>query len=256
MNYLAVAHTDIGLVKDKNQDSYCLMSAQTDIGEVLLAVICDGLGGLSKGELASKTVVEAFVEWFEQRLPIIIQNEFSMLKVAQSWNTLITKVNSDIFNYGVKNSCRIGTTVVATLFSNGQVLISNVGDSRCYSIRNSIRQLTKDHTYIDREIREGRMTKEAAAKNVNKNMLLQCVGATNSVKPDFFELDTEGDRVFLLCSDGFRHLLKEEEMLGILKPVLLNDETSMKVNLIDLTDLNKQRGEKDNITTILIKTIG
>lgn len=255
MHYLTSVHSDIGTTKSVNQDSLCLKIAQTTAGDVLMAVICDGMGGLKKGELASKTIVEAFANWFDNRLPVLIQNGLDLVLVGQSWNTLVKENNLKVFNYSKEQNIELGTTLTAILMIDNKAIICNIGDSRCYSIRKSIKQLTKDHTQIEKLIRENQITREEAENDPRSSMLTQCIGVSSSVDPDFFQIVTEEGMSFLLCSDGFRHKIKEEELKGILQPNILFDEASMKTTLIDLTDLNKQRGETDNISSIYIKVI-
>ena len=85
MNYLTAAHTDIGIRKSTNQDSALVMEAETDVGRVLLTVICDGMGGLAKGEGASSAVIREFSQWFEQQLPCILAIENPTDRILSSW---------------------------------------------------------------------------------------------------------------------------------------------------------------------------
>lgn len=255
MHYLTSVHSDVGTTKQVNQDSLCLKIAQTSIGDVLMAVVCDGMGGLKKGELASKTIVEALANWFDNRLPVLIQNGLDLVAVGQSWNTLIKEFNLKIFNYSKQSDIELGTTLVGILMVDNKAIICNVGDSRCYSIRKSIKQLSRDHTQIEKLIREKQITREEAVNDPRSSMLTQCIGVSPNVNPDFFQIVTEEGMGFLLCSDGFRHKVSEEEIKGVLQPNILFDETTMKTTLIDLTELNKQRGETDNITSVFIKVV-
>lgn len=255
MHFLSAIHSDIGTVKNINQDSLCLKVAQSDFGEIVLAVVCDGLGGLSKGELASKTVVEFFSRWFENQLPLKLTSGFTLKKIAVEWKENLERLNTKIFKHGEKHKFQLGTTIVAMLCVDNHMMVCNIGDSRCYCLQNDIKQITKDHTVIEKELNEGLITNEQAENDPRKSMLTQCIGASPVIKPDFFEMDILSGTVFLLCSDGFRHEISSKELLGVLKSSVLLDETIMKASLIDLTELNKQRGEQDNISSILIKAI-
>ncbi len=259
MGFLSVAHSDIGIKKNINQDSVLIKEASTAHGDVLLTVICDGMGGLAKGEVASTALVKAFSSWFEEELPWLIygeekieQDEFAALK--RSWNQLIDKKNVDIKEYAEGFHATCGTTLVAMLLFNGRYLISNIGDSRVYQISDDKMQLlTKDQTYVQREMDEGRMKPEEAKDHPQRNVLLQCVGATDLIIPDFFEGTYQQGEVFMLCSDGFRHQVSEEEFFKMMAPEKLPDEKAMKDATIYFTELNKQRKERDNISVILIK---
>ena len=88
MRYVATADTDIGISKDTNQDSVLIKHASTDKGEVLLAVVCDGMGGLSKGELASATVIRAFADWFDNELPFELEN-VDLNVIGAKWSLML-----------------------------------------------------------------------------------------------------------------------------------------------------------------------
>lgn len=255
MHFLTAIHSDIGTVKKVNQDSLCLKVAQSKSGEVVLAVVCDGLGGLSKGELASKTVIEYFSKWFENVLPQRLHDGIVFKDIASEWKQSIVHLNEKINAYGEKHNVQLGTTIVAALCVDKHMMVCNIGDSRCYYFRDDVKQITTDHTVVAKELQEGKLTAQQAENDPRKSTLLQCIGASPEVKPDFFEMDLSSGTVLLLCSDGFRHEVLPQEFLGVLKSSVLLDETIMKTTLIDLTELNKQRGEKDNISSILIKAI-
>ena len=259
MGFLSIAHSDVGIKKDTNQDSVLIKQASTDYGEVLLSVICDGMGGLAKGEVASAALIRAFSEWFEKELSFILYEERQAKEInynslQKSWNELIDQVNHRIADYGAGFHAPCGTTLVALLLIDHQYYIVNVGDSRTYILNESLHQITRDQTYVQREMDEGRMTPEEARNHPQRNVLLQCVGASQVVIPDFYQGEYQKDEVFILCSDGFRHLITDEEFVKILNPRLLTDEKSMRDAAIYCTELNKQRKESDIISVVIIKT--
>ena len=98
------------------------------------------------------------------------------------------------------------------------------------------------------------MTEEQARSHPQRNVLLQCVGASQVIIPDFYEGEYEEGNLFILCSDGFRHQISVDEFMKILSPQLLTDEKAMRDAAIYCTELNKQRKESDNISVIIIKT--
>lgn len=260
MSFLSIAHTDVGIKKSTNQDSVLIKEASTDYGRVLLAVICDGMGGLAKGEVASATLVRAFSEWFQNEFPSVLYEDskegvidFDVLQL--NWSRLIDLTNQKIAAYGESFHAPCGTTLAALLLMNGHYYVANVGDSRVYRMNEKFYQITKDQTFVQREIDEGRMTEEEAKNHPQRNVLLQCVGASDVVVPDFFEGTYHSGDVFMSCSDGFRHLITDEEFMKVINPTQINDEQSMKNAAIYCTELNKQRKENDNISVLLIKTI-
>ena len=254
MKFLTAVHTDIGLRKSTNQDSALIIEAMSDVGNILLAVICDGMGGLSKGEVASSTVIQAFSRWFEDDLKGIITMDDPTDRIFEDWEKIVFSVNDKIAEYAKANRCSMGTTLNAVLFLKGRYYIINIGDSRAYLITNSLLQLTKDQTYVQREMDMGRMTPEEAMVSPQRSVLLQCVGASDYIEPEYFCGEYAPEQVFLLCSDGFRHIITEDEIFSCCNPTALNSEQNMIDNAVYLTELNKYRQETDNITVILIKT--
>ena len=255
MSFLSVCHTDIGLRKKTNQDAALMMQAQTDVGDVLLSVICDGMGGLSKGEVASATLVDAFRRWFKEELPKIIHADEPDYRIFTDWENIIMDTNRRIADYAAEHGISMGTTLNAILFMQGQYYIVNVGDSRAYSLTNGLNQLTSDQSFVQREIDSGRMTPSEAAVSPQRSVLLQCVGASEVIEPAFHIGDYAQGQVFMQCSDGFRNVLTPEEMYHHLNPEVLTDEKKMQDNAVYLTQLIKSRRESDNITVLLVKVV-
>ena len=250
MRFVATADTDIGTTKDTNQDSAMIKHAMTEAGEVLMAVVCDGMGGLSNGELASATVIRAFSVWFDEELPVELEH-VNMQIVGLKWSNMLKDLNQKILQYGSRYGS-MGTTFSGILFIGNEYLIVHVGDTRIYQIGKSMVQLTEDQTFVAREIRNGNMTEEQAKKDRRRNMLLQCVGASKRVDPQIITGRTERG-VYMICSDGFRHEVSAGELYQYLNPANFGDKQVMHGNARYLIDLVKSRRERDNISVVLIK---
>ena len=252
MRFAATADTDIGISKSTNQDSALIKHASYSGKEVLMAVLCDGMGGLSKGELASATVIREFSKWFDNVLPYeLISADLNI--IGEKWSLLLKELNIRIHNYVKENGVSsMGTTFSGVLFIDNQYVIAHVGDSRIYQIKNGVNQLTTDHSFVAREIRRGNMTPEQAKTDKRRNLLLQCIGASDVVEPEVIVGNTERG-VYMLCSDGFRHEITEDEMFESLNPVNLMNKNAMHANSKYLIEQVKSRKEKDNITVILVK---
>lgn len=255
MDFLISAHSDIGIKKSTNQDSVLIQVANTNYGKVAFAVICDGMGGLAKGELASATLITAYAEWFTNDFPALLAEGFAENKLFYEWGTIVSETNKKITEYGNRNRLQLGTTLTALLLFEGRYYCINVGDSRTYRVNETLEQITKDQTYIQREMDMGRMTLEEAKKDPQRNVLLQCVGASNVVVPDYFSGEIMMNDVYMLCSDGFRHIITPEELYAYLNSGSALNEQEMNENLVYLTELNKYRHEDDNISVALIKVI-
>lgn len=252
MRFIATADTDIGISKDTNQDSVLIKHAMADGKEILLAVVCDGMGGLSKGELASATVIRAFAKWFDEELPFELEN-VDLQVIGAKWSLLLKELNAQILEYSKENSIEgVGTTFSGILFIDDQYVIGHVGDTRIYHIGASLTQLTTDQTFVAREISRGTMTLEQAKTDKRRNLLLQCIGASKVVEPQIICGKTEKG-AYMLCSDGFRHEITEAEIHESLNPINLMNKDAMHNNAKYLIEQNKSREEKDNISVLLIK---
>ena len=252
-------HTDAGRRKKMNQDSMLVLEAQTDRGNILFAAVCDGMGGLSKGETASAAMIRAFEGWFRDDLPALIdQTRAGALaedRLRDQWTCLIEETSRRIEAYGRDLQIELGTTASAVLLWGGDYYTLNVGDSRIYLLSDRICQLTKDQTYVQRELDAGRMTYEESLTDPMRNVLLQCIGAGGAVSPVFSHGKTAAGQVFLLCSDGFRHVISPEEFYQAFYPPRMTGEDVMEQSIVDLTRLNMERGENDNISAILVKIL-
>lgn len=255
MEFIISAATDVGTKKKTNQDSLLLKKFETHLGNVVFAVLCDGMGGFDKGEVASASVIRAFEHWAEEQLPYVSEEEYYNHIIREQWITLVQDLNEKIMNFGRTRGIKLGTTIVAMVITPKKYFLLNVGDSRAYQISsNTVKQLTKDQTFIAREVESGRMTMDQAVNDPRKNVLLQCVGASDRVFPDVFFGETEKDMIYMFCSDGFRHEITEEEIHRKLNPQALTEEKNMDSNIRYLIDLNIRRNETDNITAAVVRT--
>lgn len=251
MHFTFTADTDIGTTKDTNQDSVLVKHGKYSGGEVLMAVVCDGMGGLSKGELASATVIRAFERWFNEELPYELEN-LDLQVIGGKWSLMLKDLNIKMLEYAQNNNITMGTTFTGILFVGDEYVITHVGDTRVYFIDKKLSQLTNDQTFIAREIQRGTLTIEQAKTDKRRNMLLQCVGASENLEPEI-SVGKQEKGAYMLCSDGFRHEISEEEMYESLNPINFVNKEAMNSNARHLIELVKQRNEKDNISVILIK---
>ena len=262
-HYTVAAQTDKGIVKEVNQDSLTVKVAGTIYGEAAFAVLCDGMGGLEQGEVASGVVVRAFEQWFLKDFPALLDQGMQSRALAGAWKNMIDDCNLRIYDYSSRRGTTMGTTLTAMLINNESYYIAHVGDCRAYQMDDTITRLTQDHTYTEREVALGHMTPEQAQNDSRRNVLLQCIGLGKPVEPDFISGRVRQRDSFLLCSDGFRHQLSEEEIFTYCHCDLYDLDWSagnrhenaqlMNTRLGELVALNMQRMEKDNISAVLIK---
>lgn len=255
MKFVSSIYSDIGTTKEVNQDGAVVLKAHSDKGDVLCCIVCDGMGGLSQGEIACATALNSMEKWFKTQFPKLLYSDFSFTNLKKSLKDEINKISRFLDDYGKKQHISLGTTLVMLLIVQDTYYICNVGDSRVYSIRNKTILLTHDQSYIQNEIDMGRMTPEEAKNSPQRSVLLQSIGSTPKVEPDFHVGECQSNTNFLLCSDGFRHVISEDDIQERLNPIIVQNKETMEKSLKELTELIKEREEEDNITSVLIHVV-
>jgi len=255
MDFKISANTDPGTVRPTNQDSLSAMALQTPQGKMAFGVLCDGMGGLENGELASAAVVRAYRRWALETLPQLCQAPLEDGAIRQQWQNIASDLNARIGQYSAQRETRMGTTVVVMLLTQERYYIMNVGDSRAYELTDCLTQITRDHSVVARELEAGRITPEEVEHHPKRNVLTQCIGASKEVYCDMYFGEARKDAVYMLCSDGFRHEPTGQELLENLGPQVLWDEETMDRNGKALMELCKQRGEDDNISVVLVRSL-
>jgi len=252
MKYLQAYFSDVGTKRAINEDSLALLKAETHFGDVLLAVLCDGMGGHSAGELASKYCVERFAQWFKTDFPRLLYEGFDEETLKAVWTQLVRDINYKLAAYGEENAAELGSTMTAFLFFQDRYYIAHVGDSRGYEIADQTRQLTSDQSFIASEVQRGALTAEAAQKDRRRNYLLECLGITYHVNMFFASGTVQEDATYLLCTDGFWHCLMDGELQRYLSSKAVKNNQTMRMHLNFLVEQVKLRGEKDNISAIAV----
>lgn len=255
MRFLYACQTDKGAVRPSNQDSLIIKTINYGAGKALLAAVCDGVGGLKQGGLASRRAAELLGVWADFELPRILEQQQPEEVLRYRLRQQLQDINKEIYYSGCRSGISSGTTLTALLLWDYQYLIGHAGDSRIYAIDSNVRQLTSDDSWIAQEVAAGRMTGEEAKNHTGRNMILKCIGAKEEVTPQIKEGRISGNTVFLLCTDGFWHYIEEEEWLKYFAPVSTVRENILGENLFYLTEQVKQRGESDNITAIAIRVL-
>ena len=241
-----LAKSDIGKAREMNQDSYYISDLEKD--EIKLYILADGMGGYKGGEIASSLAV-ANVRNF-------IFNNFKKTKKDRESLSKLVKDAIEYANMIVYEKAQedpelhdMGTTLDACLIYNNKVFIGHVGDSRVYRIRKNImRRLTTDHSYVEKLLKEGTITKEEAYNHPKKNMLMKALGCSALVEPDVLCKGFLKDDILLMCSDGLTNMLRESEIYSL----LLNNPNTPEEALIENANT---LGGYDNITTIIVDNI-
>ena len=251
MSFIISGISESGHRHTFNQDSVLVQRMQSAHGEMAFACICDGMGGLQHGELASATLLYHLSEWADTRLPDLTDRFLCKKELTQQWSGIISESNAIIRSFSLQADSKLGTTLTAALFWKNRYFIANIGDTRVYEIGKNVRILTRDHTYVRQEIDAGRMTPEQAAASGKEHILTRCVGVNECVHADFYYGKTQKKALYLLCSDGFRHKIQPEEMKHALLSVP-KDTESQNQALQTLLALCRKRGEKDDISAVTV----
>lgn len=256
MEYWTSYITDVGTYRKTNQDALLIKMAKTSSGTALLAAIADGVGGLKCGELASNTMVHDLAEWFEKELPAFIKSDDWMENAKTSLLAVVRNTHTKLYDYMKKRNIQLGTTVALLFLFQNRYLIIHVGDTRVYRYDIcDMCQLTKDHTYVQREIDAGRMTREEAKNCGREHILTQCIGSSPQMIPDIQTGTVNTPSIFLICSDGFRNSVTNMELKETLKRAGNCKQDIFGQILQNTVNLIKERGEKDNISALFIKCI-
>ena len=241
--------TDVGKVRTIDEDSILVADLSFGINseseKFLLLAVADGMGGHAKGEEASKIALNTLTK-------TIIPELFGDTSFTELLENGIKNANQEILDYTTKNpeSSGMGTTTVCALVKGNDIHLVNVGDSRAYVISNDeIRRVTKDHSYVQALIDEGKITEEEAREHPQKNVITKAVGIMESVEPDTMKLTLDNDESLLLCCDGVIAHLNDEDIHKIICNA--NNPQNACQQIVDLAN---ERGGTDNISLIILSS--
>ena len=233
--------TDIGKVRLSNEDQ---AAALTNADGNVLLVVCDGMGGQNKGDLASSLAINTVVSSFKNRKGFL-NAYFARLWVGRA----IREANKSIFEQSQSNDAYhgMGTTITLLLIIKDIAILGHVGDSRCYFLKNhhDLVQMSGDQTYVAYLIRTGQITPEEALTHPKRHVLMNALGVYPSASIDIKSFPYLNEEV-LLCSDGLYNNVPVEDIASIVKG---NDAVDQKVN--ELIAIGNKNGGSDNIAVVL-----
>ena len=235
--------TDIGSVREQNQDDYYIEQVEPDLG---LAIVCDGMGGARAGNIASQLAVQTFLETAKSSPPQEWRAEPEALlhSAAQQANTAVYTMA------GREPECRgMGTTMVAALVVGQNAYILSIGDSRCYLVQpDGIRRLTRDHSVVEDLVTRGKITPEQARQHPQKNLITRALGAEAQLRADLYRQALSPGDALLLCSDGLSNVVTEQEVLYEVLHGGPAEDCCRR-----LLDIALLRGAPDNVTAVLLQ---
>ena len=233
--------TDIGKVRVSNEDQ--AMALTNASGNVLL-VVCDGMGGQNKGDLASSLAINTVVSSFKNRKGFL-NTYFAKLWVGSA----IREANRCIYEQSQSNPSYhgMGTTITLLLIIKDIAILGHVGDSRCYFLKNhhDLTQMSEDQTYVAYLLRTQQITTEQALTHPKRHVLMNALGIYPSASIDIKTFPYLSEEV-LLCSDGLYNNVSFDDISSVLKG---NDSVEQKVN--ELIAIGNKNGGSDNIAVVL-----
>ncbi len=261
--FTVAARSFVGARKAVNQDACCALTAESSFGEAALICVCDGVGGLASGELASSAAVREIAGWFENRFPAYAADNLrngtvDLEGVGNEWEELLTDLNERMLRYSRDLNVRMGTTFTALLACGGSFVIGHVGDCRAYLLRmGSLRQLTRDQTWVQRQVDAGRIAAQEAAGHPRAAAIWQAVGAQEALKPEFGFGELEDGDTLAICCDGLYRLTGND---GVGTALRMVPAGACEPELVDALDTLASRaidaGEEDNLTGSCLSVSG
>lgn len=247
------ARTDMGRMRQNNEDAF---RAAPEIG---LFVLSDGMGGQSSGEVASGLAAETVVAHCREAsknpsLPLVGKRTERTEGISEAGNRLASAIrlaNRAVHQAAQENTAQagMGATLVVVMLTEERVNIAHVGDSRVYRLRNGeIELLTRDHSFIAEQVRQGLMTEEEANNSNLQNVLLRAVGVDAEVEVEANEELLAEEDTLVLCSDGLTKELSDAEIAKVL--VEIDDPQAAADRLVKLAN---DAGGSDNITVMVLR---
>lgn len=242
----AYAKSDVGKVRENNQDSYYITESPFD--EMQLFILADGMGGYNGGEVASSLAIKTAKSYIENNFEQTPKNRDSIIQLVAS---SMEYANMVVYEKSKENQDlnKMGTTLEVCLIHNNKAYIGHIGDSRIYRIRRQfIRKLTQDHSYVQKLVKDGTITQEEAVHHPQKNMLMKALGCNAFIEPDVMVKGFQKDDVLVMTSDGLTNMVNQEDIYQQVKK-------GIEFAPSELIDLANKNGGYDNITIVVIKNI-
>lgn len=235
--------TDVGLRRHENQDTFAVEQGE----KLLIAVVCDGMGGAEGGQIASSLAVETFMK----EIRALLRADMTAGQLRELASFCVAKANTAVYQRALQDPAYqgMGTTLVGAVAGERDAVICNVGDSRAYLIHNGeMMRITHDHSVVQTLVENGDITAEEARTHPNRNLITRALGPDETTLCDAFDVSfAHGDKI-LLCSDGLVVTATDEEICRI---VCADKRAEEKLD--DLIALAKAQGAPDNVTAVLIE---
>jgi len=239
----AFGKTDTGILRKNNEDTIFVKSYDEKLEN--LCIVADGMGGHNAGEIASRSAVEFFLEYFNDRYE---KGEFDNILYLMA--DAVTYSNAEVFKSSFKDDAYkgMGTTFLVAANYEDRLFVCHIGDSRLYMHRNGkLEQVTEDHALVTDLVKRGEITEEEAKTHPNRNVITRSLGTSENVLIDTAEIDIEDDDIFVMCSDGLNTMIEDERIERI-----VSGGESIEAMVESLIVEAKFEGGYDNISVIIM----
>ncbi|MEO6445984.1 MAG: Stp1/IreP family PP2C-type Ser/Thr phosphatase [Gemmatimonadaceae bacterium] len=243
MELTVAARSDVGMIRSGNEDSFFAHATK----ERGVFIVADGMGGHAAGEVASEMAVQIVSRELQELADVY--DEAASKQLAES----LRIANRAIYDRTIQEADKqgMGTTLSVLVLSASRYLIGQVGDSRVYLLRDgALRQLTKDHSYVQEQVDAGFLTPEQARYHPYSNVITRCVGASDAVEPDSYVGEMKIGDVYLVASDWLTGMVDDRR----LQQLLLSRASAGRVVDALIAEAN-YRGGLDNITAIVVQVV-
>lgn len=243
MQLSVAAGTDVGRIRAGNEDSLYADADQ----ERGLFIVADGMGGHAAGEVASEMAVQIVARDLTDVRDLAGKGSGARMAAA------LKAANQAIYERTIQEADKqgMGTTASCIMIGQGRYIVGHIGDSRVYLLRDGqLRQLTKDHSYVQEQVDAGFLTPEQARYHPYSNVITRCVGANAAVEADVLQGEIQAEDLYLVASDGLTGMVEDPQ----LKKILESKQTPGRMVDAMITEANR-RGGLDNITAIIVQVL-
>lgn len=231
--------SSIGNVRKRNEDYGIYSEISQDIH---IYIVLDGIGGYSSGDVASSVAGGKVIEYLNKN---IIKGKLKKETIRES----VIYANREVYKMNMENKeyRGMGTTMSLLIIQGDTGYVINIGDSRIYKIKEEMEQITEDDTYINALLKDNIINKEEADSHPQKHMLLKAIGVGKSIDFEINKIKIENGDSFLLCTDGLTNMLKDDEILKLIK-------TNKGERIVEkLVYVANKKGGNDNVTVMYVE---
>ncbi|MBM7581900.1 protein phosphatase [Caldicoprobacter guelmensis] len=239
------AYSHPGKVRKNNEDYFFIPTAGAQVKNLMM--VADGMGGHNAGDVASRMVVEAIVEYYSK-------NSHKVMSIEQARDLVLKSIqhaNGRVYNQSrtVDAYKGMGTTLTLAYFFDHRVCIGHVGDSRAYLIRHrSVSKITRDHSLVQELLEKGKITQEEMDSHPQKNIITRALGTAEEVAVDYYEVELEDNDIIVLCTDGLSNHVDLNKNVDLFYSTESLDEITSS-----LGEMALEAGGADNVTVVMAK---